>query len=242
MLYKITFKRLLLLVFTVSTSVFISCSEEVNLAFSEINILEEKETTVEINIPKAEGQNHSKKNINSKLIEFTVDALNIDSIQLQEVSFQKGIEEFNLSFDRFVNALNEDLRQEVTPWEAVIEGEVTYQSNEVICIAMNTYMNTGAIHGTSKISFLNFDASSGELLDYNQFIKDKEDFRKFLKRYFEKEVGPISSKDFKLPESLGLSDDGVIVLYNANEIPSYTDKLIEFNIAFNEVKSFLRRY
>ncbi|MDX1702330.1 MAG: hypothetical protein R3250_17005, partial [Melioribacteraceae bacterium] len=113
--------------------------------------------------------------------------------------------------------------------------------NNVISIALNAYMNTGAVHGTSKVSFLNFDASSGEILDYNQFIDDKNDFQNFLIGYFKKEVGPIADEDFKLPESIGLDDEGIIILYNINEIPSYTDQLIEFNIPFDEVKSYLKR-
>lgn len=221
---------------------FCSCEEEINLAFSEINILEEKEAVVEINIPNAEGQNVISANINSELLEFTNNALNIDSDSNSGSTFEKGIEQFNSSYVSFKNNLGSELQQELTPWEAAIEGEVTYQSNNVICIAMNAYMNTGAIHGTSKITFLNFDASTGELLDYNQFINDKGDFRTFLISYFEKEVGPISDEDFKLPESIGLNDEGIIILYNLNEIPSYTDNLIEFDIPFDEVKSYLKRY
>ncbi len=218
------------------------CEEEINLVFSEINILEEKETIVEINIPQAEGQDVVSNKINSELLEFTNNALNIDSVQGRLDSFEKGIEQFNLSYDRFSNSLNEELQLEITPWEAAIDGEVTYQSNNLICIAMTTYLNTGAIHGTSKVTFLNFDASTGELLDYNAFVNDKTELLKLIKPYFEKEVGAIMDKDFKLPESIGLDDEGIIILYNENEIPTYTDNLIEFSIPFDEIKSLLKVY
>ena len=227
---------------TLLISLFCSCEEEIKLAFSEINILEEKEAVVEINIPNAEGQDIVSANINSELLSFTSNALNIESDRNSEGTFEKGIEQFNSSFISFKNNINSELQTELTPWEATIDGEVTYQSNNVVCVAMNTYLNTGAIHGTSRISFLNFDASTGKLLDYNQFIDDKGDFKNFLKSYFEKEAGFISDEDFKLPESIGLNEDGLIILYNINEIPSFTDKLIEFNIPFDEVKSYLKRY
>ena len=221
---------------------FCSCEEEINLVFSEINILEEKEAVVEINIPNAEGQDIVSANINSELLSFTTNALNIESDSNSEETFEKGIEQFNSSFISFKNNINSELQTELAPWEATIDGEVTYQSNNVICIAMNTYLNTGAIHGTSKISFLNFDASTGQLFDYKEFINDQTDFKRKVKSYFEKEAGFISDEDFKLPESIGLNDEGVIILYNINEIPSFTDKLIEFNIPFDEVKSYLKRY
>ena len=227
---------------TLLISLFCSCEEEIKLAFSEINILEEKEAVVEINIPNAEGQDIVSANINSELLSFTSNALNIESDRNSEGTFEKGIEQFNSSFISFKNNINSELQTELTPWEATIDGEVTYQSNNVVCVAMNTYLNTGAIHGTSRISFLNFDASTGKLLDYNQFIDDKGDFKNFLKSYFEKEVGPIPDEEFKLPESIGLNDEGVIILYNLNEIPSYSDNLIEFNIPYDEVKSYLKRH
>lgn len=242
MLFNIPYKRLKTIGFVLSISLFLSCEEEVNLAFSEINILEEKDAIVEINIPKAEGQDEVSANINSDLLEFTNNALNIESDGNPGITIEKGIEQFNSSYIRFRNNLNSDLQPELTPWEASVEGEVTYQSNKVICIAMNTYLNTGGIHGVSKISFLNFDATTGKQLDYNQFVKDKDELKKFLKIYFEKEVESISFNDFKLPETIGLSDEGVIILYNVNEIPAYTDALTEFIVPFNEIESFLKVY
>ena len=227
---------------TLLIGLFCSCEEEINLAFSEINILEEKEVTVEINIPNAEGQDVISTNINSQLREFTNNALNIESDLNSESALEKGIEQFNSSYISFKNKLDSELQPELNVWEASIEGEVTYQSNNVICIAMNVYLNTGGIHGTSKISFLNFDATTGQLLDYKEFINNKGDFKMIVKGYFEKEAGIISDEAFKLPETIGLNEEGVIILYNINEIPSFTDKLIEFNIPFNEVKPLLKLY
>lgn len=228
--------------FILLASILFSCEEESNLAFSEINILEEKEAIVEINIPQAMGGDLVSSRINSELIEFTNNALNIDSVDKKLDTFDKGIEEFNLSFDRFTKSLNEEIQLEITPWEVAIDGEVTYLTNNLICVAMTTYLNTGAIHGTSKITFLNFDGSTGELLDFNSLIDDKIELKKIIKPYFEKEVGTISDKDFKLPESIGLDDEGIIILYNKNEIPSYTDRLTEFKIPFSDVKSILKVY
>ena len=242
MLDNITYKRFKTVVLSLTISLFFSCEEEINLAFSEINILEEKDAVVEINIPNAEGDDVISKSINSVLQGFTNNALNIDSSNDTQDSFEKSIEQFNSSFLKFKNQIDEELQLELTPWEAGIDGEVTYQSNRVISIAMNTYLNTGGLHGTSKVSFLNFDAVTGKQLHYDEFIKDKDELKKFLKFYFEKEVESISFDDFKLPETIGLSDEGVIVLYNVNDIPSYTDKLTEFIIPLDEVERFLKVY
>lgn len=235
----ITLKHVVLILLA---GLFLSCEEEINLTFSEINILEEQGSVVEINIPQAEGQDMVSTRINYELVEFTTHAMNIDSVDTSLDTFEKGIEQFNLSFERFYEILDEDLQSEITPWEVVIDGEVTYQSHNLICIAMTTYINTGAIHGASKVTFLNFDSSTGELLDYTNFIKDEIELRKIIKPYFEKEVGNISDENFKLPETIGLDNEGVIILYNANEIPTYTDSLTEFKIPFSEIKSQLKVY
>jgi len=228
--------------FAITICLLISCEEEVKMAFSEINILEEQETAIEINIPKAEGDNVISTSINSELEDYTNNALNIDSSNDTQDSFEKSIEQFNKSYLDFKNQMEEELQMELTPWEAGVDGEVTYQSNRVISIAMNTYLNTGSVHGTSRVSFLNFDAITGEQLHYDDFIKDKDELKKFLKFYFEKEVESISFDDFRLPETIGLSDEGVIILYNTNEIPSYTDTLTEFTVPFDEVERFLKVY
>ena len=242
MLNNTSYKRLKTVVFILTISLFFSCEEEVNLAFSEINLLEEKETSVEINIPNAEGNTLISKNINSALKNFVNTALNIDSSNDVEDTFEESIAQFNSSYLEFKNQMTEELQLELTPWEAGVDGEVTYLSNNVICIAMNTYLNTGAIQGTSKVSFLNFDATTGKQLHYDELIEDKDELKKFLKFYFEKEVESISFDDFKLPETIGLSDEGVVILYNVNEIPSYTDKLTEFTVPFDEVERFLKVY
>ncbi|MBT8394869.1 MAG: DUF4163 domain-containing protein [Flavobacteriaceae bacterium] len=242
MLDNITYKRLKTIVLSLTISLFFSCEEEVNLAFSEINILEEKDAVVEINIPKAEGDDAICSSINSILGAYTNNALNIDSGNNVKGTFEETIAQFNSSYLKFRNQMNEEQQLELTPWEAGVDGEVTYQSNRVISIAMNTYLNTGGIHGTSKVSFLNFDASTGNQIQYNEFIKDKNELKKFLKLYFEKEVESISFDDFKLPETIGLNEEGVIILYNANEIPSYTDNLTEFIVPFDEIEHFLKTY
>ena len=49
-------------------------------------------------------------------------------------------------------------------------------------------------------------------------------------------------KDFQLPESIGFSDEGVIILYNPYEIASYSQGIIEFTIPYNEIDANLNLY
>ena len=47
-------------------------------------------------------------------------------------------------------------------------------------------------------------------------------------------------KRFQLPESIGFSDEGVIVLYNTYELASYSQGITEFTIPYEEANSFLK--
>lgn len=225
--------------FLIFTS-FLSCEEDVFIAFSETNILVEKETTVEINIPKAEGDKPICDKINASLQGFVIQALNIDSASDHAASIKESIAQFDTAYTTFKSKLPIEIKQDLTPWEASIEGEVAYESNHIICIAMNKYLNTGGVHGTAKVSFMNFDPKTGHTLQYKDFVKDTVDLRKFLKFQFEKAVEPIAYENFKLPETIGFNDEGVVILYNVNEMPAYTDRLTEFTVPYKDIKKYLK--
>ena len=222
-------------------SVLFGCEQESNIDFYEENILLNEPTVVEINIPIANGDQVICDSINKAVTNFVIQALNVDTIK-DIKNIEESIVNFHTSFNNFKNNLSPDVQQDLTVWEASIEGEVIYQSHQLICIAMNKYLNTGGVHGTSKVSFLNFNSQTGESIHYETFVTDKEKLRKVLKSKFEKEIGPIAIEDFRLPETMGLNDEGIIILYNINEVPSYSDTLIEFTVPFDEIDQFLKIY
>ena len=47
-------------------------------------------------------------------------------------------------------------------------------------------------------------------------------------------------KPFQLPENIGYSDDGLVLLYNVYEVASYDQDYIEFVIPFEELGSYLK--
>ncbi len=233
-LNQIVFSSILILLF--------SCEKDINLSFSEINLLVEKDAVVEINIPKIDGSNDVAAKINKGVEDFVKRSLQMDSNDEIPKSLEESIAEFNSSYLDFKNKTTEEAKENLIPWEASIEGEISYLSNQVLCIAMNKYLNTGGVHGTLKISFLNFDINTGEPLFYKDFINDEVVLKAFLKPYLEKETVSIIVDDYNLPETIGLNDDGVVILYNINEIPSITNSLVEFTVPFKEINSLLKIY
>ncbi|RKE98996.1 DUF3298 and DUF4163 domain-containing protein [Ichthyenterobacterium magnum] len=235
-------KKIIILLLIISTS--ISCKKEVTLNFKEQNISLTENAVIDINYPKAEGSKDIANLINKKIENYIVNQTNMTEDSLVEVSIDDAIKKFNQEYIDFKNEFPDSSQQ----WEAMIDGEVTYQSPELICIAINSYLDTGGAHGNSYIKFLNFDANNGVQLHKKAIIKDEEVFSNIVSNFLKAEIENESIENiffegnFKLPESIGFNDEGVIILYNAYEIASYTQGITEFTIPYDEIEQAIKRY
>ena len=224
----------------------ISCVKEVRLTFSETNFTKTENAVIEINIPFAEGNTDVSESINASIENFIVNTINFSEDSFISVS----LNEVATKFDSIYIAFKDDFEENSLIWEALIDGEVTYQSSEITCIVINSYLNTGGAHGNMNISFLNFNSLTGRLLQNDELIKNKIDFIKLSEIYFNLELQEKLKENgfndyflgdsFQLPENIGFSDEGVILLYNVYEIAPYSEGIIEFTIPFEEVLPYLR--
>ncbi|WP_159022335.1 DUF3298 and DUF4163 domain-containing protein [Formosa sp. L2A11] len=218
-----------------------SCTETKDISFSEQSITTPDNTIVDINIPKAEGKNQVALYINESLKQYVATALQFNQDDNKTInSIEENISNFNTEYINFKNQFPESAQE----WEAQIDGEVMFKSPELISISLTSYTNTGGAHGTLVITFLNFNAQTGELIKNEQLFKDKDKFTQFANPYFDDEI--LDKKDmyldtdnFVLPQNIGYSEDGLILLYNTYEIAPYTTGITEFVIPFDEANSYL---
>ncbi|WP_396602754.1 DUF3298 and DUF4163 domain-containing protein [Algibacter sp. R77976] len=220
--------------------VFINCKVEQKTVFSEINISTESNTIVEVNIPEASGNETVSNQINSHIQKLVITALHIGNPdEITSTSVEKSIDSFNNEFNAFKN----DFPESSQLWEAQIDGEVMYQSSEVISIAITTYTNTGGAHGVLNISFLNFNPETGEKIENNQLFNNIKALKKIAESHYidsSKDKSLIlDSEEFKLPENIGYSEDGIVFLYNTYEIAPYAKRIIEFAIPYEAIESYL---
>ena len=223
----------------------ISCKEKIPLHFTERNIEFSDDAVIEINISNADGTNSVAESINSIIENFIVNTISFGEDSLINISLNDAAKKF----DSMYVAFKDDFEESSLVWEAFIDGEVTYQSPEITCIAINSYLNTGGAHGNMNISFLNFNSQTGQLLQNDDIIKNN-DFIKLAEKYFTLELQDMPNEDtfddyffgddFHLPENIGFSDEGVILLYNVYEIAPYSEGIIEFTIPFEEVLPYLK--
>ena len=221
-------------------SVF-SCVEEDKLSFIETNEIFKNNAIVEINIPKAEGNSDLANTINYKIENHIANMLNFSEDDTDSITLNDAVNKFDAEYKAFKN----DFEESALVWEALFDGEVTYQSAEIISIAINGYLNTGGAHGNMNVTFLNFNPKTGHVLTFDDVFTNKEDLTKAIKPFFDKETKPSNisyffGKEFHLPENIGFSDEGVILLYNVYEIAPYSKGITEFTIPFEEVLQYIK--
>jgi hypothetical protein len=222
-----------------------SCSEDVKLTFKEHNISLNENAVIDINYPKAEGNKTVADIINKTVESFIVNQISMTEDSVINGSIATAVKQFDIEYINFKNAfLDSDQK-----WEALIDGEVTYESPELISIAINSYLDTGGAHGNVSVQFFNFNPQNGDILTKKDLITDMKGFSNVVEHYFKQETEAPSDdesledfffgEDFQLPESIGFTDEGVIILYNTYEIASYAQGITEFTIPYDDITSFL---
>ena len=233
--------------FTVITCFFlmVSCQKDKPITFSETEVSSDKETLAEVIIPKADGNSKTAKTINATLTGFACTILNIDSAKNKKETVTESITAFNDAYINFNKTLLTEFDDKFPRWEALIDGEVSYQSEAIASIAMNGNINTGAASSTLRFQFFNFDLSNGKVLTTADLINNMDAFKTIVKKYYDKELLTTytslddSASSFKLPETIGFNEDGVIIIYDNFELGDFSKQLIEFTIPFTVIDQYL---
>jgi len=217
-----------------------NCKKDIALTFEDQNISTETNTIVEVNIPKAIGSEAISEVINSEIERVVISHLQVgDPDKITSKSIEESITAFHTDFENFKS----DFPEAAQLWEAQIDGEVMYQSPDVISVALTSYQNTGGAHGLLNISFLNFDASSGKVIPNTSLIRDLPAFKKVAQPHFDQAIKEKhvfdDTNDFVLPENIAYTDDGLVLLYNTYEIAPYSTGIIEFAIPYSDIKAYL---
>lgn len=224
-----------------------SCKEEdAKINFKEHSIENSKDAVIALNYPKAEGSESIASRINQVLENHISSQFNVTEDTKNNGSLNDAMNQFNSDYATFIQEFPDAIQK----WEALIDGEVTYRSPEIISIAINSYLDTGGAHGNTNVKFFNFDPNTGELFQLNDLISDVKGFSEIVKSKLKTETESSTSastdnifldNDFKLPESIGYSEDGLIILYNPYEITSFAQQIVEFSIPYEEVQQFLSK-
>lgn len=222
--------------------------DELNIEqVSELNCIAEQEncTFIGIKVPWAMG-----KDTRSNLLNSHIENHIINLVDYQDAKKLNSLEDLAKTFIKDYEASAKEFPEYNIPWEAFVEGEITYQSEELISIEFDLALFTGGAHGYTSLSYLNFDPESGRLItNYDLFSPAFKELaeKKFRGKYGISEKESINSTgyffendQFELPKNIGFKGNKVVLRYNAYEIASFSEGDILLEFKMEEVKKYFK--
>lgn len=226
--------------------VIYSCNEDVKLTFKTQHIEKFSDAVIAINYPKAIGTKAVSEKINQKIEHVIANEMNMADTPENDISVSQAVSQFDDEYKTFKNDFQDTNQQ----WEVDVEGKVVYESPEVICISLQSYIDTGGAHGNTRITYLNFNPETGALLKQNDIISNLTEFKKIAEKAFQEQTKPKDNdetiedfffgEDFQLPENIGFTKEGLLLLYNNYEIASYAQGVTKIVLPYNDTKGFLK--
>ena len=216
---------------------FGDCSNPDSLCY-ELNI-----QNIEVKGGPVEVRNSINNELNSYLITTLGGFLSDDAQSYQDL--KQCVEALVQDYKR-ISVDFEDFNQD---WNISIDTELKNKDDEIISILSSVESYLGGAHGNHWNDFLNFDARNGKMITWKDLITDEIRFTKIAEADFRLERKLPTNADleregyffdegvFKLPENIGFSEQGVILIYNPYEVAPYSMGSIEFIIPWEEIRS-----
>jgi len=229
--------------------IFLSCEEESTLVIEPVvytNAPCDNCPEVSIQYPRIVEDTKLGRAVNGG-IEDEIKSLLTFADSMEVSNLNEAVNSFTLGYSE----LKEVYPDETVPWEARIKAEVSFENRRVLSIRIDSYLFTGGAHGYTATHFLNFDIEKGEEIDTQSLFKDLLAFRSYAETKFREQEdipkeAPINSTGFMfeldsfyLPENIGLTPKGILLLYNQYEVASYADGQIQLIIPFKEARKFV---
>src|SRR5690606_17931654 len=229
---------------------FTACSSEEKISFLKADPIEnscEECPNIRIALPEAQPETKPEaQKINKALSDFAISILYYTDEDRPD-SISAAIADFNLQY----NKLKEAYPENIVPWEAKVEGDVSFQNEKFVSFLFDSYIFTGGAHGYGSTSFLNFDIKTGEELSEEDLLKNPKEFTAFVETLFRKQnnltpedninsTGFMFEDDkFHLPVSIGFDRQGILLIYNPYEIASYADGQTKIHIPMDQAKLYI---
>ncbi len=234
----------------------LSCNKDApELSFDELNIEqvsevdcnpeEENCTFIGIKVPWAMGKDTISNLMNSHIEDHVIkmiDYQDYEDLESLESLAQTFIDDYEISAKEFP--------EYNIPWEAYVEGKITYQSEKLISIQFDVALFTGGAHGYTSVTYLNFDPETGRLVSNEELFS--QDFKDFAEVRFRKKndipenesinsTGLFFENDkFQLPQNIGFHSNKVVLIYNSYEIASYSEGNIQLVFKMEEAKKYFK--
>jgi hypothetical protein len=232
-------------------SIFLfSCSNTEHTKFEDVSFQKtigdcENEICINIELEyiKMEGNSEVAQNFNHLIEQFIFHkmATSDDANKLTPDEYvQDIIKEFKSFKTEFPDA-------STGGYEQTTNCELTWSDDKLISVELLTSLYSGGAHPSYLDEFLNVDPKTGNAIDILGFITDKETFKAFVESKLREKLGMgendkwedfTFNDEFILPENMGMTENGLRLIYNEYEILPYSDGKTEILITREELKAF----
>jgi hypothetical protein len=198
---------------------------------------------IKLDYPLLSGEGEKLKQINQAIEKAIYTAIAVDSISgdintdsLQDVFVQ----EYFLFRDDFIDP--------GIVYEFEVNGKISYQSPELISLFYEIYTYTGGAHPMSYQRFVNIDPKIMEVVDLQSRLRKKEQLANEVEQMIRREndLDSAASWDayfftdqFVFPQEMGLTKNGLKLVYNPYEILPFAAGFTEIVIPFDDLKQYL---
>lgn len=188
------------------------------------------------------------KNINDSILKFVKQSIATfhPDADNPEITVSNLVDDFFEEYKTFLD----DFPDFEMPWNIEIHGKLLFQSNQIISIELEEYSYTGGAHPNYNITLLNFDLISGETIQLDDVIKDREKLKMIASEKFRKarnikkghsfeSAGFLFGDSFTLPANFALTEEGLYLFYNPYEVGAYVLGPTAFTIPYQEIESIM---
>ena len=203
--------------------------------------------SIQIDIPVAKNAGTISDSINNNV--FTTVKSIVDFGDKPNNS--KNYNELAQSFIQNYEKIKRDFPRDHFGWEAKIEGEVQYKSENIINITINHYTFTGGAHGYAGLRSLIFDPKTGKKIPNEKLFKNWNLFKVFAEKKFRQKykiptdqsinsTGMFFENDvFQAAQNIFFTNEGIVLHYNPYEIAAYVDGSRALLIKYEEANDYL---
>lgn len=162
-----------------------------------------------------------------------------------------SLDEMSAQFFTDYQQVQQESARHPMPWVVEAEGELVFQSEQLINVAMRSYQFTGGAHPNSYTAFLNFDRKTGQPLQWEDILIDSTAFVNLAEQQFRRarQIGSNTSLDqagffwggsFHPPANFSLEENGLRLFYNNYEIAPYALGPTDFVIEYHQLSDVIK--
>ena len=208
---------------------------------------------ISTNESEEKDDEHTYMTIKTQNIEFNDDVYEkYSSLKDRIGQFNKTIDDDVKDFKTSLKDAKESFKERpeyASPYEYSNTLSVVMFNDDVLIIANNTYYFTGGAHGSTVVTYLNYDLDKQKDVELKDVITDMDKFKEALHKKADEQKEDLFDdysetidKDLADPDktlTFLIKDSSLIIEFGQYDIAPYSSGLIDFEFPYNEYKNML---